>query len=371
MKTYSRNGFIKAIFLKRLNRFIIECLKDGKKLRAYLPNPGRLWELLLPGRVLYLKENTKGLPYTVWATERRDNIIGLHTHYTNEIAESILRKKFISELKDYDVKARELRIGNHRIDFLLCDNSRALPLEVKSCTLFNDSIAMFPDAITERGRRHLEILAENKGAILFVVHHPEVMYFLPDFHTDPLFSEALSVLRDRLLIKAISIRWLKDMTFEFIRELEIPWHVYDQEAKDRGSYILCGFMSKDKTVKIAAMGSINFKRGYYLYTGSAMNSLSSRLKRHMRRHKTLRWHIDYLIPHLKGLRYIPIRSSESLECVLSMELKRISDGYIPDFGSSDCYCQSHLYWMKDNPFQDERFINIILRYRISRLKELI
>ncbi len=371
MKTYSRHGFIKAIFLKRLNRFVIECLKDGKKLRAYLPNPGRLWELLLPGRLIYLKENPYGLPYTVWAAERKGSIICLNTHYTNAVAESILSKKFIAELKDYIVKAREFRIGNHRIDFLLYNNSRTLPLEVKSCTLFNNSIAMFPDAITERGRRHLETLASNKGGILFVVHHPDVLYFLPDFHTDPLFSETLSALRNRLLIKAISIKWFEDMTFDFIRELEIPWHVYDREAKDRGGYILCGRLLKDKTLKIGSLGKINFKKGYYLYTGSAMNSLNSRIKRHIRKDKTFRWHIDYLIPYLKDLRSVPIRSSEPLECILSWELKMISDGYIPDFGSSDCRCQGHLYWKKDNPFQDEGFIDIILKYRISRLKELI
>ncbi|MFN3740243.1 MAG: DNA/RNA nuclease SfsA [Thermodesulfovibrionales bacterium] len=363
--------FVKAIFLRRLNRFVIECLKDSKNLRAYLPNPGRLWELLLPGRIIYLKKSQNGLPYTVWATERGGNIICLHTHYTNEVAKHIINKKFIPDLKDYVIKAREFRIGNHRVDFFLCNNSRTLPLEVKSCTLFNNSIAMFPDAITERGRRHLEILAGNNGAILFIVHNPDVMYFLPDFHTDPLFSEALARLRDRLLVKAISIKWFEDMTFNFIKELEIPWHVYDREARDKGSYILCGILSKDRTVKIGGLGRINFKKGYYLYTGSAMNSLSSRLRRHMRKHKTLKWHIDYLIPHLKDLRPIPIRSSESLECILSNELKRISGGYIPHFGSSDCSCESHLYWNKDNPFQDEKFIDIILRYRISRLKELI
>ncbi len=367
----SGDALIKATFLKRLNRFVVECEKEGKRLRAYLPNPGRLWELLLPGRLLYLKKNRKGFPYTVWATQREGNVICLHTHYTNDIAEIILTKKFIADLKDYTVKAREFRLGNHRIDFLLSNNSRTVPLEVKSCTLFNNSIAMFPDAITERGRGHLKTLAENDGAILFVVHHPDAMYFLPDFHTDPLFSEALAGLRNRLLIKAISIKWFKDMSFEFIRELQIPWHVYDREAKDRGSYILCGILSKDETVKIRGLGKINFKRGHYLYIGSAMNSLNSRLRRHTRKDKTLKWHIDYLIPHLKYLRTIPIRSSESLECILSIELKRISDGYIPDFGSSDCHCGSHLYWNKDNPFQDERFIDMILRYRISRLKGLI
>lgn len=219
--------FIKASFLRRLNRFVVECLIDGEKSMAYLPNPGRLWELLLPGRTLYLKKEGKELNYTVWATERNGQIICLHTHFTNTVAEKILKKGLINELRDYTIKAKEIRYGNHRMDFLLSNNFEEFPLEVKSCTLFNDTIAMFPDAVTQRGRKHLETLSINKGGILFIVHSPYVKYFLPDFHTDPEFSETLSKLRKKILIKAISIKWNKDMNFEFVGELEIPWHVYE------------------------------------------------------------------------------------------------------------------------------------------------
>lgn len=363
--------FIKASFLRRLNRFVVECLIDGKKSMAYLPNPGRLWELLLPGRTLYLKKEGKELNYTVWATERNGQIICLHTHFTNNVAEEILKKGFVNELKGYTIKTKEIKIGHHRIDFLVGNSFKSLPLEVKSCTLFNDSIAMFPDAVTQRGKKHLETLSSNKGAVLFIVHSPSVKYFLPDFHTDPEFSETLSVLRNKILIKAVSIKWNKELNFEFARELEIPWHVYDREAKDRGSYILCGKLLKDTSLVIGSLGRLNFKKGYYLYIGSAMNSLKSRLKRHMNKNKTFRWHIDYLVPMLDGLKPIPIRASEPLECKLSMELKNLNYEEIPKFGSSDCGCNSHLYHTDKNPLQDEKFINILLKYRISRLMKFV
>jgi len=66
-------------------------------------------------------------------------------------------------------------------------------LEVKSCTLFGNSIAMFPDAVTVRGRRHIEELAAlavrgTAGGVVFLVHTPRVRYFLPDYHTDLTFA---------------------------------------------------------------------------------------------------------------------------------------------------------------------------------------
>jgi sugar fermentation stimulation protein A len=173
------------------------------------------------------------------------------------------------------------------------------------------------------------------------------------------------------MIKAISIMWDIEMEFRFIKELSIPWHIYEMEARDRGCYIITGLLRMNRTIEIGSYGRINFKKGYYLYTGSAMNSLSSRIKRHLRKEKTMRWHIDYLIPYLQDLKAIPIQSSEDLECLLSESLSSVSEGYIKGFGSSDCHCQSHLYWMQNNPLSDERFIDILLKYRIGRLKNLI
>jgi len=361
---------LKAIFIKRLNRFVVNVLLDGRITKCYLPNPGRLWELLLPGKTIYLKETKgHGLPYTVWATERKGAIICLHTHYTNDVAEKLIKNGVI--FKEFRIEKKEISTGNHRIDFLIKRNSNSIFLEVKSCTLFQDEIAMFPDAVTERGKRHLEVLAENSGAILFIVHHPQAKYFLPDFHTDPAFSETLYRLKDRITVKAIAIKWTPYMDFQFIRELSIPWHIYEKEAKDRGSYILVGALKEPQEIVIGALGRLKFKKGYYLYTGSAMNSLISRIRRHLRKEKPRRWHIDYLIPYLEDIRAIAIRSNENLECSISESLTSITDDYVKDFGCSDCNCESHLYWMKNKPFNDERFIDIILRYRIERLKAFL
>ena len=82
-----------ATFLERPNRFLVRCTADGPGIiNAYLPNPGRLWELLLPGALLYLYKDTpfdkihssdRKTRYTVLAVQRKGSPIFLHTHITN------------------------------------------------------------------------------------------------------------------------------------------------------------------------------------------------------------------------------------------------------------------------------------------------
>lgn len=143
------------------------------------------------------------------------------------------------------------------------------------------------------------------------------------------------------------------------------------KENNKGSYIILGELKKDIHLKIGKLGNIFFKKGFYLYVGSAMNSLISRIKRHLRKNKKLRWHIDYIIPYFKNVKVLIINSKEKIECIISSEIEKICDGYIKGFGSSDCKCKSHLYFFRKNPFQNEKFINISLKYRMNRLKKFI
>jgi len=360
-----------AKFIRRLNRFVVECLLDNKAVKAYLPNPGRLWEILLPGRTLYLKPSQHTLPYTVLASELEGSLICLHTGYTNRIVERLIERRLIPGLEDYQVKNREIKVGRHRIDLLLHSSKGDLLTEVKSCTLFYDRIAMFPDAVTERGRRHLEVLAEHRGCAVFIIPYPGAHYFLPDFHTDPEFSRTLYALRHNLIIRPVAIRLDRRLNPEFVRLLHIPWGIYKKEARDKGSYLIVGRLRNSVEIKTGAMGNIYYKKAFYIYVGSAMNSLSGRIRRHLRSHKVRKWHIDYLVSFLEDLRAIPIQSHQALECAISQELASISTGHIKEFGSSDCSCRSHLFWMDTNPFEKESFIDLILRFRMGRLNDLI
>jgi sugar fermentation stimulation protein A len=77
----------RAIFLQRPNRFVVLCNLNGKAIKAFLPNPGRLWELLLPQAVLYVEKSSRAdrkIPYTVVAIEREGRPVMAHTHRTND-----------------------------------------------------------------------------------------------------------------------------------------------------------------------------------------------------------------------------------------------------------------------------------------------
>ncbi|MBI5198764.1 MAG: DNA/RNA nuclease SfsA, partial [Nitrospirae bacterium] len=224
----------KAIFRDRPNRFTVECFLRGKTVKAYLPNPGRLWELLLPGSEIYLLKNPSRdkLSYTVIATERDGIPILLHTHLTNSLVEGLMKEKRIPGFEDIDLIRREVSFGKSRYDFLLSRGRKQLVLEVKTCTLFGDTLAMFPDAVTERGSRHIIELSRLRekgveGGVLFVVQWPYARYFMPEYHTDFDFSRNLLNVRDSLLIKAIAVGLKRDLSVNSVKELVIPWELIE------------------------------------------------------------------------------------------------------------------------------------------------
>jgi sugar fermentation stimulation protein A len=369
----------KASYLRRLNRFLIECDYKGKRVRAYLPNPGRLWELLIHGRTLYLAEAPAGRAtrYTVLAVERDGIPVLLHTHLTNRVVEELLRRGMIPGLEDARILKPEVSFGRSRFDFLLVAGGRPFVLEVKSCTLYGKEMAMFPDAVTERGRKHLVELAEisrsgTRAGVIFLVHSPKVRYFLPDYHTDCDFARTLYDNRKDLLVKAVSVEWKRDLSLgPRVRDLEIPWGLLDREAADRGSYILILHLPRRTRIAVGALGEIAFPPGYYLYAGSAKKALRARMARHLRKKKTLFWHIDYLADRCDTPIVIPVRTGADLEHEMAACLQKIAEWSIPCFGASDCPCKTHLFGMKSNPLRHEEFINNIQYFRIDRLGDTL
>ena len=374
------HGVFKGQFLARPNRFLVQCVAHGRgHINAYLPNPGRLWELLLPGAVLYLQPvnglaeagpSTRKTKYTVLAVEREGCPIFLHTHATNQVAGRLLEKQLIPPLKETRIVQAEVPVGRSRFDFLLREKGRDLYLEVKSCTLFGNNVAMFPDAVTERGKRHLLELAKmarNKvpTVVLFLVHYPHVKWFMPDFHTDLAFSTALLKVRKDVRILPVAIGWKKDLTLKKkIRVLDIPWQYLNQEVQDRGSYLLVLKWKKEKSLQVGHLKRARFSKGYYVYVGSAMKHLSARLARHKRRQRRLHWHIDYLTQEAESVVLLPVRSSQRLECDIAQDLSTVMEQGPPGFGSSDCKCPTHLFWSQENPLHLETFHHVLQHFRM-------
>ena len=111
----------------------------------------------------------------------------------------------------------------------------------------------------------------------------------------------------------------------------------------KGTYILIINLPDNITLSPGKLGSINFLKGYYAYVGSAMNGLENRIDRHLRNNKKMFWHIDYLLKKGDIKRIYYEKNDHKLECEHANKLSSYFT-YIPNFGSSDCNCKSHLFY---------------------------
>ncbi|GAB4309130.1 MAG: DNA/RNA nuclease SfsA [Promethearchaeota archaeon] len=202
---------VEGRFLRRLNRFVVEYLVEegspgsvsssGSR-TAHLPNPGRLKGLLVPGARLLLKRATTEARHRhgVVLVEWRGHLVPVVSTLANRLAKRGLETGWFAELGPLEGLQPEVRRGGSRIDFAgrTGDGTEVL-VEVKSCTHVDDEgVARFPDAPTERGRRHASELADwleggngRRAAVLFVVQHPAARSFAPFDAVDPRFGDAL------------------------------------------------------------------------------------------------------------------------------------------------------------------------------------
>ncbi len=374
----SIDGLFRARFVSRPNRFLVKCESDTlNRVTAFMPNPGRLWELLLPGVELLVRKappartgQKRKTAYTVLGVDRDGESIFLDTHLNNQVARSLLEARRIPGLENATVVRSEVPLGRSRFDFLLEEHGRDLYLEVKSCTLFGNGVAMFPDAVTERGRRHVLELSHlakqgTPSAVLFLVHSRRVDWFMPDYHTDPAFAEAMLQVRQHVRILPVSIGWTPDLRLEpGATLLTVPWDHVAAESKDRGAYLLSLHLKRTRAINVGKLGRLRFPAGHYLYVGSAMKNLTARVARHVNRRKNMHWHIDYLRECADNVTPIPIRTSKRIECDLASDLGAFLAPGPPGFGSSDCDCPGHLFHTERSPFHLPRFHDVLQTHRM-------
>ena len=138
----------------------------------------------------------------------------------------------------------------------------------------------------------------------------------------------------------------------------------------KGCYCLIINLDETSKIKIGKLESIDFEKGCYVYVGSAMNYLESRLNRHLRQDKKLHWHIDYLLKKAEITDIIYNESTEKIECDLSRYISSKSKG-IENFGCSDCDCKSHLYYFKNKKEAIEcvesAYDSIAMEYRFFKI----
>lgn len=368
---------VEGKFIDRPNRFVCHVEINGEKVLCHMPNPGRMREFLFPGVTLYLTPNRKGLrtAYRVVGCKKGSHIFYLDTTKANDVAAWLVKNHKIPGWENYFLAGREVTMGDSRFDLLLGDGEtgETFPVEVKSCSLSGEHGAMFPDAPTERGRKHLTHLVEmgragEHAGLLVLVHYKDACWFLPNYHTDLPFAEEFRKGLDFLDWKACVIPWTKDfLTPENVRLIPSSGEVLDREMGNAGDYMIVLQMEEDSTITVGSLGDIRFPKGYYVYVGSARKNLDQRIAHHKALRKRRHWHMDYLRNACRFTGAIPIRTKEDLEHKLAETLSGIADWTIPGFGCTDCSCKSHLFGFHQNPMHLPAFVKIEENFEINRL----
>lgn len=379
MTEYLYDDVVSGTFIRRENRFIVCANIDGSLVVCHMPNPGRMRELLFPGVTVYAIKNNNPInrtDYRIIGVEREKEVILLDTARCNDVAHYLIDHQKIKGWEDHRVVKKEVTMGDSRFDLLLRSQTTGeeFPVEVKSCTLFGKKGAMFPDAVTSRGKKHIIHLGEmgraGHAGLLILVHWSRAEWFLPDFHTDIEFAEAFRKNASYIDLKVAGIHWEADFRYpEKARLLPVPISILDKEMGNHGDYLLCLFLEQDKDIEVGCRGIMHFPAGHYVYVGSAKRNLQQRMDRHKHLRKKMHWHIDYLRQHTKYIGIIPIRTSHDWEHELAAAVRDISDWQIDRFGCTDCKCMSHLFGFHENPLHLKAFTKIEEEFEINRLNE--
>lgn len=370
-------NIVTGAFVMRTNRFVIHAEIDGRMEICHMPNPGRMRELLFPGVKMYLVKSRNPLnrtAYRVIGVERDGEVILLDTSKCNDVAHYLVSRHLIAGWEEYSVVQREVTMGDSRFDLLLGNEvtGEVFPVEVKSCTLFGEKGAMFPDAVTARGKKHVDHLGQigqiGRAGILILVQWNRAEWFLPDFHTDIEFAKAFRVNMERIDWKVAALHWTPEFDYpDHVKLLPTSIKALDEEMGNCGDYLLILYLDKDKLVEIGTKGIMNFPQGYYVYIGSAKRNLEQRIRRHRHLRKKMHWHIDYLRQESEFIGVIPIRTKRDFEHLLAAAISDIADWEIKGFGCTDCSCKSHLFGFYENPLHIKAFTKIEENFEINIL----
>lgn len=195
-------NIIEAIFLKRPNRFIAQVLINGVEENVHVRNTGRCKELLIPGAKVILEDCSHNLnrktKYSLIAVWKGDMLVNMDSQIPNEAVFRALQENRIQELENLLHVKREVTFGKSRFDIYFESENEKGFIEVKGVTLEDNQVAMFPDAPTERGRKHvlemIEVVKQGyRGIIFFLIQMKGPKIFRPNYEMDKFFSEAIKL----------------------------------------------------------------------------------------------------------------------------------------------------------------------------------
>lgn len=191
-----------GILIKRYKRFLADIkLDDGTEVVAHCTNSGSMKSCLENGAEVYLTQVTDPKRKTKFTWEMikiGGSWVGINTGNPNKLAFEAISAGTIPDLTGYTKVMREVVFGDSRFDVFAENETEKCFVEVKNVTLKEGNYALFPDAVTTRGQKHLKTLMEVKkngmrAMMLYIVQRTDVEVFAPASEIDPEYAKALKL----------------------------------------------------------------------------------------------------------------------------------------------------------------------------------
>jgi len=187
-----------GVFIRRDNRFRATVQVGDEEAKAHVPNSGRLWDLFIPGRPLWLiprSQEGRKTAYDLVLVKLASTLVSVDARLPNRLFLEALTCGLLEGFPRAEIET-EVSLGDSRFDFRLRDSRKICWVETKSVTLVEKGLALFPDAPTSRGRKHIQALvhalsAGAEAAVVFVVQRPDAERFAPNPEADPQFAQWL------------------------------------------------------------------------------------------------------------------------------------------------------------------------------------
>jgi len=223
-------GLVAGTFVQRDNRFRATVRVDGQLGAAHVSSSGRMWELLVEGAPVWLRPAAgpgRKTAYDLALVESDGVLVSVDARLPNHLYREAWEGGSVWRAGQGSLE-HEVRRGGSRLDFRVTGRDAARWIEVKSVTLVRDGVALFPDAPTVRGTKHLTELQAivrggEEGAVVFVVQRCDAHRFAPHRDADPQFADALvAASRAGVLVEAYACD-VSTQGIAISRALSIAW----------------------------------------------------------------------------------------------------------------------------------------------------
>lgn len=193
------NNIYEGVFINRPNRFVANVLINGNMEMVHVKNTGRCKEILVQGTKVYLEKSNnphRKTKYSIVSAYKGNKLINIDSQVPNDVVFESINSGKIDMFKDIVSLKREVSYGNSRFDLFFERENKKGFIEIKGVTLEIDDLSLFPDAPTERGKKHVDEMVKAvqegyEGYIFFLIQMEGINFFTPNINMDKNFSESL------------------------------------------------------------------------------------------------------------------------------------------------------------------------------------